>query len=104
MCRNPSLKISSQVTFKYKKKKKAANQRKDLRLLGWRLNPFLPGALSDKLEEKAVIKRQYRRTDTLQVELGKCRGKTNKRLCIAAAACEGDYGAPLIEVPLSLLH
>ena len=40
----------------------------------------------------------------MQVELGKCRGKTNKRLCIAAAACEGDYGAPLIEVPLSLLH
>jgi len=50
--------FKSKVTFKYKKKKKkAANQRKDLRLLGWRLNPFLPGALSDKLEEKAVIKR-----------------------------------------------
>ena len=55
------MKIISQVAFKYKKKRKriAASQRKDLRLLGWRLNPFLPGALSDKLEERAVIEIQY---------------------------------------------
>merc|ERR1712008_336349 len=69
------------------KKKKNAKKRKstkDLRLLGWRLDPFLPGALSDNLQERAV-------------RVGKCKGKINKRLCVTAASCEGDYGGPLIE-------
>ena len=61
------------MTLKYKKKRKkrkrkkekrrmGSNKRmssKDLRLLGWRLNPFLPGALADKLQERAVIHRKY---------------------------------------------
>jgi len=74
------------VNFKYKKKK-SSNKRKstkDLRLLGWRLNPFQPGALSEKLQERTV-------------EAGKCRGKINKRVCVSAASCEGDYGGPLIK-------
>jgi len=86
-----SLRRNSFVTFKYEKKKtktkKSAKKRQssqDLRLLGWRLNPLLPGALS-----------YYR--EQLMVEVAKCRGKINKRLCISAASCEGDYGAPLIQ-------
>ena len=55
--------ILSQVTFKYEKKKtkkktkgrKKRQSSKDLRLLGWRLNPFLPGALSPRLQERTVI-------------------------------------------------
>ena len=38
-----------------------------------------------------------------KVEIAKCRGGVNKRVCINASSCEGDYGAPLIQVPLSLL-
>ena len=51
--------ILSQVTFKYEKKKtkgrKKRQSSKDLRLLGWRLNPVLPGALSTRLQERTVI-------------------------------------------------
>ena len=60
---NPSLTILSQVTFKYEKKKtkkktkgrKKRQSSKDLRLLGWRLNPVLPGALSTRVQERTVI-------------------------------------------------
>ena len=62
----PSLTVLSQVTFKYEKKKKKKKKTKtkksakkrqssqDLRLLGWRLNPALPGALSTTLQERMV--------------------------------------------------
>jgi len=87
-----SLRRNSFVTFKYEKKKKKKTKKsakkrqsgQDLRLLGWRLNPLLPGALSTWLQ-------------WTMVEVAKCRGKINKRLCISAASCEGDYGAPLIQ-------
>ena len=64
----PSLTVLSQVTFKYEKKKKKKKKTKtktkksakkrqssqDLRLLGWRLNPLLPGALSYYREQLMV--------------------------------------------------
>ena len=54
-----------QATFKYQKKKKKKKKKtkksakkrqssQDLRLLGWRLNPALPGALSTTLQERTV--------------------------------------------------
>merc|ERR1712130_900930 len=87
----PELKKGKKNKNKKKKKKKktmGGNKRQtiqELKLLGWRLNPFLPGALSEKLQERTV-------------ELGKCRGKINKRLCITAPSCDTDYGGPLIQV------
>jgi len=87
--KNKNKKNRKKKRKKKKKKKKTmgGNKRQtiqELKLLGWRLNPFLPGALSEKLQERTV-------------ELGKCRGKINKRLCITAPSCDTDYGGPLIQ-------
>jgi len=83
--------IPAKETYKYQKKtSKQRKSSKDLKLLGWRLNVVLPGALSDKLQQRSV-------------KLGKCKGKISKRLCISTASCEGDYGGPLIQGKQTLL-
>ena len=72
----PSLTVLSQVTFKYEKKKtktkKSAKKRQssqDLRLLGWRLNPLLPGALSTWLQWTMVTAKTIFK-DTIMTVLG----------------------------------
>jgi len=59
-------------------------------LFGWQLDPLLPGALSDKIQEK-------------QVKLDFCKGHGSRRLCINSDSCEGDYGGPLIEGESTLI-
>ena len=80
----PSLTVLPQVTFKYEKKKKKKKKTKtkksakkrqssqDLRLLGWRLNPLLPGALSTWLQWTMVTAKTMFNDTVMPVLGGGC--------------------------------